>query len=83
MSKLVCNIVCIILQVIVLLVGTNNHGHTAEQVAGGIVEIVTTISTKQPLAQIVVMVRLVTKLRPVLVITYFTILFRHKGKHIL
>lgn len=42
-------------KVIVLLIGTNNHGHSAEQVAGGILEIVATIQQKQPKAQIIVM----------------------------
>ena len=44
------------LQVIVLLVGTNNHEHTAEQVTEGILEIVKTIRSKQEQAQVVVMV---------------------------
>lgn len=44
-------------QVIVVCVGTNNHGHTAEQVVGGIMAIVETIHSKQPQAQIIVMVR--------------------------
>lgn len=41
---------------IVLLIGTNNHDHTAEQVAGGIVEIVSALQQKQPQSQIIVMV---------------------------
>ena len=36
--------------------GTNNHGHTAEQIVGGLLEIVTCISEKQPQAQIIIMV---------------------------
>ena len=43
-------------QVIVLQVGTNNHGHTAEQVVGGILEIAKTIAEKQPQSQLIVMV---------------------------
>ncbi|XP_070549322.1 platelet-activating factor acetylhydrolase IB subunit alpha1-like [Ptychodera flava] len=42
-------------KVIVILAGTNNHGHTAEQVVGGLKAIVETVSTKQPQAQIFVM----------------------------
>ena len=43
-------------------VGTNNHEHTAEQVAGGLVEIVRTCQQKQPQAQIIVIVRLFASL---------------------
>ena len=39
-----------------LLAGTNNYGHTAEQVAEGLMEIVSAIQYKQPQTQIVVMV---------------------------
>ena len=46
----------VIFQVIVLLVGTNNHDHTAEQVTEGIIEIVKTMQQKQPQAQIIVVV---------------------------
>ena len=46
---------------IVLLCGTNNHGHSAEQVAEGIVEIVKAVQEKQPQAQIIVVVRRVGK----------------------
>ncbi|KAK6173269.1 hypothetical protein SNE40_016751 [Patella caerulea] len=42
-------------KVVVLMVGTNNHGHTAEQIVGGITEIVNLIHTKQPQAQLIVM----------------------------
>ncbi|KAK3106945.1 hypothetical protein FSP39_003623 [Pinctada imbricata] len=42
-------------KVIVLLVGTNNYEHTAEQVTGGIEAIVQAIAERQPQAQIVVM----------------------------
>ena len=45
------------LQVIVLLVGTNNHGHTAEQVTDGIMAIVQAIQDRQKDAQLIVMVR--------------------------
>ena len=44
------------LQAVVLLCGTNNHGHTAEQVAGGIEAIVKFIAEKQPEANIIVLV---------------------------
>ncbi|XP_041470579.1 platelet-activating factor acetylhydrolase IB subunit alpha2-like [Lytechinus variegatus] len=40
---------------IVLLVGTNNHGHTAEEVTKGIEAIVKLIVDKQPQAHIIVM----------------------------
>ena len=46
----------LMLQVIVLLCGTNNHDHTAEQVSEGILEIVRTIKEKQPQAQVIVLV---------------------------
>ena len=46
---------------IVLLCGTNNHGHSAEQVAEGIVEIVKAVQEKQPQAQIIVVVSGVEK----------------------
>lgn len=38
-------------------VGTNNHGHTAEQVAGGIKAIVQLVNQRQPQARVVVLVR--------------------------
>ncbi len=39
------------------MAGTNNHGHTAEQIVDGLLEIVNTIHEKQPQAQVLVMVR--------------------------
>ncbi|ELU09241.1 hypothetical protein CAPTEDRAFT_156453 [Capitella teleta] len=42
-------------KVIVLLVGTNNHGHTAQQTAEGILEISRAITQKQPQGQLIVM----------------------------
>ncbi|XP_069057499.1 platelet-activating factor acetylhydrolase IB subunit alpha1 [Pleurodeles waltl] len=42
-------------KIIVLWVGTNNHGHTAEQVARGIEAIVRLINLRQPQAQVVVL----------------------------
>ncbi|ESO94615.1 hypothetical protein LOTGIDRAFT_145016 [Lottia gigantea] len=42
-------------KVIVLLVGTNNHDHTSEQIVGGIIEIINVIQTKQPQAQLIVL----------------------------
>lgn len=41
----------------VVWVGTNNHGHTAEQVAGGIQAIVQLVNERQPQARVVVLVR--------------------------
>lgn len=40
----------------VVWVGTNNHGHTAEQVAGGIKAIVQLVNQRQPQARVVVLV---------------------------
>ena len=40
-------------KVIVLLVGTNNHGDTAEEIADGIRAIITLIRDKQPQAYLV------------------------------
>ncbi|KAI5630394.1 platelet-activating factor acetylhydrolase IB subunit beta [Silurus asotus] len=42
-------------RVVVLWVGTNNHEHTAEQVAGGIVSIVQLLISRLPKAKIVVL----------------------------
>lgn len=42
-------------KVIVLWVGTNNHGHTAEQICGGIMAIVQVIKNKLPHAHTVVL----------------------------
>lgn len=42
-------------KVIVICVGTNNHGHTVDQVVEGIVEIVKTCQNKQPQAHIIAM----------------------------
>uniref|UniRef100_A0A3P9IZD2 Platelet-activating factor acetylhydrolase IB subunit alpha2 n=1 Tax=Oryzias latipes TaxID=8090 RepID=A0A3P9IZD2_ORYLA len=42
-------------KVVVLWVGTNNHGHTAEQVAGGILAIAQMLTTRLPKAKIVVL----------------------------
>lgn len=39
-----------------MCIGTNNHSHTASEVAGGIVEICNTIREKQPDAEIIVLV---------------------------
>lgn len=44
-------------QIVVVWVGTNNHGHTAEQVAGGIKAIVQLVNQRQPQARVVVLVR--------------------------
>ncbi|KAM9798585.1 platelet-activating factor acetylhydrolase IB subunit gamma [Neosynchiropus ocellatus] len=42
-------------KVVVLWVGTNNHGHNAEQICGGIMEIVRVIKNKLPHAHTVVL----------------------------
>ncbi|XP_077985572.1 platelet-activating factor acetylhydrolase IB subunit alpha1-like [Glandiceps talaboti] len=42
-------------KLVVVQVGTNNHGHTAEQVVGGIKAIVESITNKQPQAQLFLM----------------------------
>jgi len=47
-----------LLQVIVVLAGTNNHDHTASQIVEGLLEIVKTCQDKQPQADILVMVRI-------------------------
>ena len=44
------------LQVIVVLAGTNNHDHTAAQIVEGLMEIVKTCQEKQPQADVIVMV---------------------------
>lgn len=44
------------LQVVVLWVGTNNHGHTPEQILGGIMAIVNVIHQKLPHAHTLVLV---------------------------
>ena len=44
------------IQVIVILAGTNNHDHTASQIVEGLLEIVKTCQEKQPQADILVMV---------------------------
>lgn len=44
-------------QIVVVWVGTNNHGHTAEQVTGGIKAIVELVNQRQPQARVVVLVR--------------------------
>lgn len=43
-------------KVVVLWVGTNNHGHSAEQICGGIMAIVQVIKNKLPNAQTLVLV---------------------------
>lgn len=46
----------VLLQVIVVLAGTNNHEHTAAQIVEGLMEIVKTCQEKQPQADVIVMV---------------------------
>lgn len=48
--------VCCLVQVVVLWVGTNNHNHTAEQVAGGILSIAKLLTSRLPKAKVVVLV---------------------------
>ena len=47
---------CSCVQVVVLWVGTNNHKHTAEQVAGGILAIAELLTSRLPKAKIIVLV---------------------------
>jgi hypothetical protein len=47
----------IFFKVVVLLVGTNNHGHTPDMIADGIMAVVHLIRDKQPQAHIIVMVK--------------------------
>ncbi|XP_026337992.1 platelet-activating factor acetylhydrolase IB subunit alpha1 isoform X2 [Ursus americanus] len=42
-------------EIVVVWVGTNNHGHTAEQVTGGIKAIVELVNQRQPQARVVVL----------------------------
>ena len=48
--------VCHPVQVVVLWVGTNNHAHTAEQVAGGVLSIAELLTSRFPKAKVVVLV---------------------------
>ena len=48
-----------LLQVIVILAGTNNHDHTASQIVEGLLEIVKTCQKKQPQADVLVMVDII------------------------
>ena len=50
-----------VLQVIVVLAGTNNHDHTASQIVEGLMEIVRTCQEKQPHADVLVMVSVDSK----------------------
>lgn len=43
-------------QVVVLWVGTNNHEHTADQVAGGILAIAQLLLSRLPKSKIIVLV---------------------------
>lgn len=43
------------LKIVVVLIGTNNFSHTAEEIAEGVEEIAHVISQKQPQAQIIIM----------------------------
>ncbi|XP_063798412.1 platelet-activating factor acetylhydrolase IB subunit alpha1 isoform X2 [Pseudophryne corroboree] len=43
------------LEIIVLWVGTYNHGHTAEQIAGGIQAIIRCLEKRQPQAKVIVL----------------------------
>ncbi|MCL4124064.1 UNVERIFIED_CONTAM: hypothetical protein GTU68_014063 [Idotea baltica] len=46
---------CLKPKAIVILVGTNNHSHTAEEVAAGVIEVCHTVREKQPQAYIIVL----------------------------
>ena len=48
----------IIFQVVVLLIGTNNHHSSADQLVEGIEVIVWSITSKLPSAKVIVLVRL-------------------------
>lgn len=48
-------------QVVVLLIGTNNHHSSADQIAEGIEVIVWSITSKLPSAKVIVLVRIKTK----------------------
>ncbi len=50
-----CILVCFP-QVVVLWVGTNNHEHTADQVAGGILAIAQLLLSRLPKSKIIVLV---------------------------
>lgn len=54
-------IIFIIFQVVVLLIGTNNHHSSADQIAEGIEVIVWSITSKLPSAKVIVLVRIKTK----------------------
>jgi hypothetical protein len=53
-------------------VGTHNHGHTAEQIVDGILEIVKACHEKQPQAEVIVMVRLLLTFSRVIKLHHFT-----------
>ena len=48
-------------QVVVVLVGTNNHHSTADQLAEGIESVVWSVTSKLPSAKIIVLVRLISE----------------------
>lgn len=54
----------LLLQVVVLWVGTNNHGHTPEQICGGILAIIQVIKNKLPSAHTLVLVGFVLFFSP-------------------
>ena len=46
------------------MVGTNNHGHTPEMIASGIMAIIDLLAEKQPQAHVVAMVTATPSLPP-------------------
>lgn len=72
-------ITAVIKQAIVLLVGTNNHGHTPDMIAEGIVAIVHLMREKQPQANIVVLVQYRNILYSIF-LPFFFILFKNKNR---
>lgn len=55
-SKVNSILILLIFQVVVLWVGTNNHGHSPKQICNGILAIVQVIKNKLPNAQTLVLV---------------------------
>ncbi|KAK0139572.1 Platelet-activating factor acetylhydrolase IB subunit beta [Merluccius polli] len=51
-------------KVVVLWVGTNNHQHTAEQVAEGILAVAQLLTSRLPKAKVIILVRSQTKTHP-------------------
>lgn len=58
-EKKLNNIMHASLQAVVVLIGTNNHGCSAEQISDGIVAVVDAIRERQKTANIIVLVSIV------------------------